>query len=755
MFEFLFKYPAAAFAKGQIVFLSSWPVWVLAALIAAACGFLGWLIWRGRRRMAPAMSGWRPAAVWLLQSALAALLLAMLWRPALSVATLKPQQNVVAVVVDDSRSMSISENGRTRIDTAKSVLSSGLRESLEKKFQVRLYSFGQVLSRIQDVSALGGAASATRISDALRQIAAEAAGVPIGAVVLISDGADNSGGIDRETMAELRRYRIPVHTVGIGRLAPERDVELLDVRVPARALVDSRLNAQVTLRNYGYRDRKVRLSVSESGKPLAAETITLKASGELQTESLLFNAGSAGARTITVSVDVLDDEENRANNTLVRLVNVESFRPRILYVEGEPRWELKFIRRAIDEDRSLQLVSMLRTTQNKIYRQGLDPKDPKELEDGFPSKPEELFRYQGLILGNIEAAYFTPAQQELIRQFVDQRGGGLLFLGGRSALADGGYVASLLADLIPVRLPARQGTFHRDPAKATLTAAGKESLICRLVEQPDRNAERWAKLPLLGDYQETGEPKPAALVLAESEVPGRGRYPLLVIQNYGRGRTALFATGASWKWRMLQEHTDTTHQTFWQQLLRYLVLEATRPVSLSTPRQVLADEGRVPLRAEIRDKAFMPVSDAVATAHVLGPEGIADTVELHPSQTEPGVYEGIYEAAKPGSYLVELAAVRGQEMIGHDVVTFRREDGVAENFRTEQNRELLRRLAEETGGSYHTPEKASQLADQVQYSEAGITTRELRDLWDMPAVFLALILLRGVEWLLRRRWGAV
>ena len=142
------------------------------------------------------------------------------------------------------------------------------------------------------------------------------------------------------------------------------------------------------------------------------------------------------------------------------MVNVGSEPRRILYIEGEPRWEYKFIRQAEEDDRMVQIVSMVRTSENKIYRQGIA--DPKELADGFPSRPEDLFAYQGLIIGSVEAGYFTPAQQELIREFVDRRGGGLLLLGGQFALADGGWNASKLTDLMPTTLPTQPGTFHRE-----------------------------------------------------------------------------------------------------------------------------------------------------------------------------------------------------------------------------------------------------------------------------------------------------
>src|SRR5689334_15284678 len=150
MFELLFKYPASIFHKGQFVLLSPWPAWALLAAILGASGLLFWHV----RRNHGLLTGARPVAVWLLQTALIALVLFLLWHPALSVATLKPQQNVIAVLVDDSRSMSIAESGGTRADQAKAVLSNGLLDDLSKRFQVRIYRFGKQAERVPKIDAL-------------------------------------------------------------------------------------------------------------------------------------------------------------------------------------------------------------------------------------------------------------------------------------------------------------------------------------------------------------------------------------------------------------------------------------------------------------------------------------------------------------------------------------------------------------------------------------------------------------------------
>ena len=134
---------------------------------------------------------------------------------------------------------------------------------------------------------------------------------------------------------------------------------------------------------------------------------------------------------------------------------------------------------------------------------------------------------------------------------------------------------------------------------------------------------------------------------------------------------------------------------------------------------------------------------------------------MNPAPLEEGVYTADYSAEKPGSYVAEISvkAAEGAKPeetdMGRDVVMFRREDGTAENFRTSQNRELLEKLAEQTGGRYYTAKDMGKLADQISYSEAGITTRETKDLWDMPIVFLLALMLRSGEWLLRRKWGVV
>ncbi len=761
MFQFLFKYPSTVFTKGRFVFLSACPGWLLPVFALAAAVGIALLIRARLREAAPNVRGWRAATIWAMQSALVALVLFLLWQPAMVISELSSQQNIIAVVVDDSRSMSITDSdGRSREAAALAALEGGLLAGLAKRFQMRIYSLGSLLAPANNLAQIQPVESVTHIGDGLKQLTAETADLPVGAILLVSDGGENSegvggSGIDADALDALRNRRLPVHAIGFGKIESAHDIEVEDVSVAGSAAVNARVETTVSLMQHGYAGQKTTLTVRDGDKTLVQREITLAPDGHIQTEPLYFPAGAAGAKSLTFAVEPLAGEENLKNNAVTRPILVSDAKRRILYIEGEPRWEYKFIRRAEDDDPTVQIVSMLRTSENKIYRQGIG--DPGELAEGFPVRAEDLFGYSGIIIGSVAADYFTPLQQELLREYVDRRGAGILFLGGRDALSDGGWAASSLNDLLPTFLPNGNHNFHRNPATVDLTSEGVDSPITRLLEDPEKNAARWKRLTYLADYEDPGAPKPGATVLADMDA-GHRKLPLLITQNFGRGRTAIMATGGTWRWQMSEALGDPSHDLFWQQLLRWLVAESPGPVTVSNPARLLMDRGQLRFTAQVRDKQFQPAADARVTAHIAGPGGTSAVIDLAPSQDTPGQYEVDWTAEKPGAYLAEVTAEstgNQPQHLGSDVLTFQREDGVAENFHTAQNRRLLEQLASETGGSYWKPSDLKNLPRDISYSEAGISVRTTKELWDMPIAFLLLLGLPVAEWLLRRKWGVV
>ncbi|MFO7287338.1 MAG: hypothetical protein C0P79_010825, partial [Gammaproteobacteria bacterium] len=221
----------------------------------------------------------------------------------------------------------------------------------------------------------------------------------------------------------------------------------------------------------------------------------------------------------------------------------------------------------------------------------------------------------------------------------------------------------------------------------------------------------------------------------------------------GLGNAYILATGGTWRWQMLLHHEDQRHETFWRQLLQTLAAASPRNVTLTTDRSFYGDESRIALRAEVRDKTFRPARDAKVTVAVEGGAGVSADVELMPVPGEPGVYAAVYNAESPGIYRFTATASIGDETLGTARVAARRADGVIEHFRIEQNRALLERIAGVTGGSYFPLADVGRLPEAVRFSDAGLVERQVLDLWNMPAVFLLLLLLKGTEWLLRLYWG--
>src|SRR6516162_5515096 len=323
MFQLLFKYPSAVFRRGQFVLLGSWPAWLLVLVVGAAVVGVALLIrWR-LQNAAPEVRNWRAWAIWGMQSGFLAAVLFLLWQPAIIVAELSPQQNIIAVVVDDSRSMSIADgDGRTREALAVAALEGGVLAGLEQRFQTRVYRLGGELTRVQGPEEIAPVEPSTRIGENLKRLATETSDLPVGAIVLLSDGGQNSAGggsgISRDVLQALRNRRLPVHTVGFGKQESAEDVEIEDVSIAASAIAESRISATVSLTQRGYAGKKAKLTVRDGAKQIAEREITLAPDGRIQAEPVFFPAGAAGAKSLTFSIETLSREENLANNTMTR-----------------------------------------------------------------------------------------------------------------------------------------------------------------------------------------------------------------------------------------------------------------------------------------------------------------------------------------------------------------------------------------------------------------------------------------------------
>lgn len=740
MFELLFKYPEDLYARSELVYTGGWPGWLAGALILLALLAIGGFLWL-RRHGTP---GWLLAATALLQIAMVAVVLWVLALPALETEQLRTGENSIAIALDTSESMAMGLTS-SRLEDGARLAEAALDAMAELAFEPRRFAFDADARPVENFRAEAAAGSRTALATALGQILEDARQSPLAGVILISDGADNSDGLTAAALSDLGAYGVPVYGIAVGRESMPEDLELASVSMPARVLPDSTVTARVAIRHDG--PATARLRVFQGEKLLASMPVELAGDARGSTIDVDFALNEAGPQELEFSLAAAEDDPETRNNRRRGLVEVLDDTYRALYFEGEPRWEYKFMRRALD-DGSLKLESLLRVSPNKFYRQGIET--AADLADGFPTSREALFVYDALIIGSVEAASLTPAQHALIRDFVAERGGSLLMLAGRNGLGDGGWAQTVVADALPVALPG-SGSFRRIRAPVALTPAGMDAPMLRFATDDDENLKRWTELPAVADYQLTGALKPAAVALINADTD-TGPTPLLVTQAFGRGRSYVLATGGTWRWQMSLPAEDERHQLFWRQLMRTLVAAATSPTSLVASAS--AGSG-IELRAEFRDDAFRALADVDVSVALGNDAGDSVGVRLEPSPDEPGVFTGSVDPRTSGTWYAEAVATRGEAPLATARASVVYETGRAEHFGIRSNPAAIARIAAATGGAMLDTDNLDALPDLLRFSNAGLTEVETRPIWDMPAAFLLLLLLKAGEWLLRRRGGSI
>ena len=757
--EFLLKYRPAAFARGTLAYDPVLPIGVVLAIAALAIALALFAI----ARTGSGIGVGTRIALGSLRLGTVSLLAWCLCRPVLVVAESLAQRNVVAVLVDDSRSMRIADvNGSPRASVVRALaggVDSSLLRALAVRYQVRVYRTSGA-GRVPVVSALAFDGGRTRLLSAITRVEDDLASTPLSGVVVLSDGAENGSAGDgapsvADQLATLRARGVPVYTVGIGSARFEKDIEISDLVFPRQSLRNATVLLDAVIIQRGYSGASLPIVVEDSGRIVASATVRLSRNAESTPVRLRVPTPEAGARLLTVRVPVQPGELIAENNTRRAVLTVLDRREKVLYVEGEPRPEVKFARRAVDGDRQLQLVTLLRSAKDKYLRLGVD--DSLELVTGFPTSRAQLFNYRAIVLGSIEASFFSGDQLRMMSDFVSERGGGLLLLGGRAAFADGGYVGTPIADVSPVEMEVR--TRSEDERVVTVTAVptadGLRHPAMQVAPTDSLVALRWRTLPPLTTVNLLSRAKPAATVLLQGREGENGlTRPLLISQRYGRGRVLALGAQDDWLWQMHADIAvdDSTHELLWRQMLRWLVNDVPDRVEL-----VLTEESgpgdAVSLRAIVRDSAYLRRNGASVTATVAGPNGAMQNVSFEWAVDRDGEYVASFVPAANGVQEVRVRAIVGADTAVSPPSYVRIAEPVNEYFGAERRETLLEELARETGGRAYSPQRAGDIPRDLNYSTSGATSVQRLDLWDAPLVLSLLLLLLGGEWILRRRRG--
>src|SRR5262245_6523227 len=756
IFQALFSYSPFVFSQGEFRFdltPASLAAAVLVGVVAAGAvlTYKRVRVNEGRVRDRVVLTTLRLLAL--------AVVLFCLFRPTLVVRAAVDQQNVVAVLLDDSRSMQIPDQGtQSRGQFVRSQFGpdGALMKSLSDKFLVRTFRFSSTSDRLGSAADMKFEGVQTKLGQALSSAREELAGLPVAGVILVSDGADTTDASIADALLGLKAEKLPVFTVGVGSEKLPRDIQIDRVSTPRTVLKNASMLLDVIVRQTGYGGKTVTVDVEDEGQIVGSEKVELPSDGSPATVRIRAKASQPGPRLFKFRVAPQDGEVVTQNNVRESIIGVRDETERILYFEGEPRWEFKFLNRAVADDKNLLNVSLQRTADNKYMRlRG----DADEIVGGFPKTREDLFKYRGLILGSVEAGLFTGDQLQMIADFVDRRGGGLLVLGGPRSLAEGGYGGTPVADALPLVIDPR--TRASDPApiarlKVSPTRAGQTHAATQLAATEAASVARWNELPLVSSVNAALSAKPAATILLNgTDQSGRSRI-VLASQPYGKGKAIALAVQDTWNWQMDASIPveDQTHENFWRQMLRWLVDGVPDVVDVHTSTERVDPGEPVTIDATVVDKQWVELNDATVLAHISRPDGTSENVPLHWTGEKDGHYRGTFVSSKAGPYEVAVDATRGGgEAVGSSTVYVRAVPSEAEFFDPTMHAQPMKRIAEETGGRFYAADAAQSLADDVRYAGRGVTAVEERELWNMPIVLISLLGLVCAEWGYRRVVG--
>jgi uncharacterized membrane protein len=698
---------------------------------------------------------------------------------------------------------------------------SAWQSRLGQDFDVRRLTFSTQLRAVDDFSALAFDGVGTSLAGSLDALARRFRGLPIAGVLLMTDGNSTDAlpadlawkdlppiypviqGSD-EALADVSVERVS---------ATETNFESapVTIRADVRAIGLEGEPLEVALYDEDGRPLETQIATPEPDEDFATVRFQMRpdesglnfftVGARTEAEAAAAEAAAGGVAEATAhqsdeiapdhTTDPESDEATLANNRRLIAVDRGGGPYRVLYVSGRPNWEFKFLRRALADDDQLELVGLVRIAKREprfsfrnrdnpdtnllfegfenpdddtaethdepvIVRLGTE--DELELRDGFPREADELYKYDALILDDLEASFFTQDQLTLIENFVSRRGGGLLMLGGPESFVAGGYLRTPVANALPVYvdvpddLPAPSAD---QQFRLALTTEGWLEPWVRLRKTEPEDRDRLAAMPPFQIVNAAGRLKPGATPLADVVDDAGQKHPALVAQRYGRGRSAALLIADYWRWAIKRPtETDQDFDSSWRQIVRWLVGDVPQRVEIDVEGAANSPSGAVSLRVRVRDARFLPLDNAQVKIHISAPDAREIVLDAEPAPDEAGAYIATHVPRTPGAYRAAVAATAPD---GSEVG--KRETGwaaqpLADEFnRLAPNRELLAEVAAKTKGEVVAADQLDKFVASLESRDAPITEPWTRPLWHHPLFFLVTIGCLAGEWGLRRWKG--
>lgn len=775
-----------------------WTGAAVLCLILAAIGYAVFIYWRERRLSVP-----RKVLLGSLRASVLLIIIFLLLEPVLgfkdTVTRLKP----LLVLMDVSESMNTSDKRKSyenqkdaalalgkirseqpqgllstplsdkirsevsdvsRIELAKNILNLPSFRQLTSDYRVHHFKFGAQLDSIaeKEIANIDAKDKITRLGTAIKEAVSQYAGQPIAGIVLLTDGASNEGLAPLSVARQMQEQNIPLYPVGIG-LPKLPDVQLHELLVQDTVFCKDKVPVRVQILSNGYSGKEIKLALFFDENKIENKRVIL--TGDAQFEEFVFIPEKTGLAKLEVTNSFLPGEISSENNRLSRTIRVIDDKAKVLYIEGKPRWEYRYLRWILLRDH--------RSDVKFLMAEG-DPEFAGTSEQYLTQFPKErtlreihaeLFRYDLLILGDVSSSYFTTTQLELIRDFVREQGGSFLMIAG-SQQAPASYTKTPIASILPIEANNEDSLRVGAKIYPTITTAGYNTKVMSLGASRKETQKLWSLVKPLYKVPSLDGTKPGAVVLAELS---KNRYPLVAWQRYGKGKSLYIGTDQLW--RLRYKNGDKYHARFWGQVNRFLTL--SRLLGGNKRIKLMVEQGNartgeeVKIFANVLNEFYEPVTSSEYTVHIdrLKPEW-STTIQLKPVPNVPGLYQGFFTPTVPGDYRLRTSKdVIAMDSAINPQFAKKQANSVITEFHVKarslgesevvMQEKLLKRMAEISGGKYFSIGDLSSLSQNLTKEKQTVRVYNEKVLWNLPIIFVILVVLMGAEWLLRRRYDLV
>jgi uncharacterized membrane protein len=712
---------------------------------------------------------WRLWKLVALRTGALTLVLLLLYRPVLSIVRTQARRAELVVLVDTSGSMSVQDDpqGRSRLQQVQEVLLNHAGR-LNQTFDVRILRFDAKATPLKQLSAVGSlrpTGGETNLAGALQTAVESGSKRRTTAVVVLTDGIDNSG---RDVAAVAKELGVPVHTVAAGYNRAgsdsDRDVMISGVECPDRLPIktQARIVAQIEAR--GLKGRVARVELVEKGAAIAERTVALDDARGVQRVELAFVPQTKGRHEYTVRIPRLSGERIEQNNRHSFSTMVVESRLRVLYVEGGIRAEYgALVGRYLAHDPAVAFLALVQTRPG-LFIQRTNITDWKTT--GIPADRDRLATFDVFIIGDLDSRFLGPQRMAVIEKLVSE-GKGLLMIGGGHSFAGGGYANTPIGRLLPVDLTG--GAANRpisDPFPLKLTAAGRRHAIFSGIADDFAGAGKKADVPTLPSLlgcSLLARPKPSAEVLAVHPNRGNEYGPLtvLAVQRVGKGRSAAFAADTTHRWyqvlRGLKE--DSPYVRFWGQLIRWLAGkdkdEPLEPgLTVNTDKGYYRPGEPIALEAVLIGKDGRGVDSAqVEAVFETGPPADEPAVvTLERRSDRSGTYAGRHTPQQAGLYKVRVKAQSEGNELGAATLQVQVGNPTKEYGRLAVDEATLQAVADATGGRYVHIARAGRLFETLASEQREQQVLREQPLYNSPLFWLLFVGLITGEWMLRRKY---